>query len=440
MKNLVLLAAIGTMALGACGSDGNPGPSLIDSGVGPDAPPAAPTCNPVTKTGCETGEKCARLVIRDETAEGGVFLGQIACVPDGDVTEGAACAYGEDGQTTGFDNCVAGYDCFQGICTEICAGNPDSCRAADEEFGTGFSCAVNFENHFDDTIGTCLAACNPVDDTALEGVAVNATCGAGSSCGLNSIDATTSCAGTPGPAATQTQNEVPYGPGGGAIYSNGCASGFAAGLLNENLGADSGEPYCARYCTPDNTYLDAQGAIVGNPNGQRNQCGATELEAVGTASSVAGKEYNCRFIQQLFMNTNLVPEVVGICSPIRAEGGQVALTNGAKGELGLRGSCVKYELDGLAAAWNAAAPNGADAANAALLAFCLSDAENPMTASINASCMGFFAACTSIEFENSKLDDPAGGGGGAAQLTRDFRNKYQVLLPASQAAIDELGL
>ncbi len=54
-------------------------------------------------------------------AETPALVGRTACVPNGTVTVGGACARGVAGPTTGFDDCVAGAYCINGRCEPVCA-------------------------------------------------------------------------------------------------------------------------------------------------------------------------------------------------------------------------------------------------------------------------------------------------------------------------------
>lgn len=77
-------------------------------------------CNPVAQTGCLADEKCTW--IRYDAGRGA-----LGCVPDQPPTK--ACAFGPDGETTGYDNCAAGDICIDGVCQAICVSSPDSCQA-----------------------------------------------------------------------------------------------------------------------------------------------------------------------------------------------------------------------------------------------------------------------------------------------------------------------
>src|SRR5688500_6936904 len=62
-------------------------PAPDASTVAPDGSPEASACNPVTQQGCAEGEKCSWIVAQVAPT----FLGQTACVRDGNVPLGGAC-------------------------------------------------------------------------------------------------------------------------------------------------------------------------------------------------------------------------------------------------------------------------------------------------------------------------------------------------------------
>ena len=117
------------LLFGACGTGTDdvgecfaPWTCLIpDGGPGPDS---EPQCDPVAQTVCRGGDKCTWISI-----DPGNDVGVIRCVPNGSVPIGGACVYGAAGETTGYDDCVAGAICWFGACAELCAGSPDSCTA-----------------------------------------------------------------------------------------------------------------------------------------------------------------------------------------------------------------------------------------------------------------------------------------------------------------------
>src|SRR5690242_18098144 len=126
MKKLVFGALLaGLVAACGGGSSGHPDGHIIigDGDGGIDA--TIGICNLITQTGCNAGEKCTWVrVAASDTQQ----LGQLGCVPEGDVTVDAACAYGAAGTATGYDDCIKGYICLasprgdmaQGTCRQIC--------------------------------------------------------------------------------------------------------------------------------------------------------------------------------------------------------------------------------------------------------------------------------------------------------------------------------
>lgn len=101
---------------------------------------------------CLAGQKVAWVIVQ-ETPE---RLGKLACVPIGAVPEGGSCTFGPVGETTGYDDCAAGFICSAGICADICALDPLSPPITQCATGT---CTVDpqlFANGMDDPVaGVC---------------------------------------------------------------------------------------------------------------------------------------------------------------------------------------------------------------------------------------------------------------------------------------------
>lgn len=381
MKRLII-SALCAVAFGACGgsssNNNDDGPVFTDAGPTFDGGGEVLECNPVTQAGCEAGEKCAQLV---ESAD--PFLARTACVPAGAVTEGGACTRGEAGAATGFDDCIGGYDCTNGVCTEICdVGPPDGCRADGEAFGEGSYCTL-YEGLFTDAIGVCVAGCNPVDDTVTDGVVNNGSCAAGEGCYLNATRGVAACANTPVDAAEATQNSDCYGPASGGCYLNGCASGFTALLNNKPEDADG--TVCARYCTAEDTHTNNTGSAAG----QNDNCSNGSLQQAGGTNGANGA-HQCRFVQNFYSNTTEVPVEVGMCVPVVPAGG------------GTWADCTLYDHDGLVAAYNAeTTPEGQETA---FNNFCLVTPADPMNSDITPECEGLFRGCISLAKELELVD------------------------------------
>jgi|CXWL01.1.fsa_nt_gi hypothetical protein len=92
------------------------------SGGGTEADGGIPgTCDPLSQTGCQPGQKCAW--VRDVVLPS---AGHIECVPDGTVAVGNRCTYGDAG-VTGYDNCAKGGACSSGFCLVICDLGASAC-------------------------------------------------------------------------------------------------------------------------------------------------------------------------------------------------------------------------------------------------------------------------------------------------------------------------
>jgi hypothetical protein len=338
--------------------------ATIDAGPPPDAFIGA-TCNPVLQAGCQGGEKCAQLVAADVP-----FLASTSCVPDGTVTEGGACTRGEAGPN-GYDDCVAGFDCLRGVCTEICTrAGGDSCRAIDEPFGTGSYCTL-FADLFSDEIGLCVTGCDPTDDTVANSTVTNAMCGADNGCYINLGLGVASCAGVPAPAVNVKQNDDCYGPAAGSCYLNGCDSGFAP-ILPNALGQAATTNTCSRYCTPVDTFI---GQIV-DRSGANDKCGDTAMAANGS-TALGGIVHECRFIQTLY-GEPLVPVEQGMCVPIDP----------------WYDCAGTYDFTGISDAVTAAADTAA--ANTAFNNFCYGEPDPLDTAETLPKCDGLGFGCTSL--------------------------------------------
>src|SRR5690606_9298935 len=103
-------------------------------------------------------------------------------------------------QETGFDNCEAGYTCFQDVCTEICTrGATETCAMPEEQ-----NCG-RFEGLFDEfeEFGVCVPACDPVGqdcEAAAQG------------CYFDRARGEAICADVPEQAVELTQDDACYGP------------------------------------------------------------------------------------------------------------------------------------------------------------------------------------------------------------------------------------
>lgn len=328
-------------------------------------------CNPANNVGCGTGEKCGQLTQSEDP-----YLTTTRCLPDGTIGEGEACIQGEAGAATGFDNCVGGLDCNNGICKAICdLGPPAGCRTESEAFGEGFYCQ-SYNDVFSDNVGLCEPACHPLDENVVDGAVISGSCSDGTVCTLNSSSGTSACIESYSSAAEQTQNEGCFGPPSGGCYRAGCASGFAP-LLN-NTPTDASETHCARYCSPANTHA---GAIT-NAEGNEQRCGGEALTLLGGTGDVPGS-HQCRFVQSFYANSADTPAEVGMCVPVIAENGESW------------GDCELLDWDGIRQAWNDAIIAGTSPEEA-FDEHCLVTPGSPATSATKDICLGFSKGCLSL--------------------------------------------
>ena len=257
------------VALAACGSSNNNNTHTDapkGSGSAIDAP-LVTACDPITQTGCSTGERCTWVQVNQST-------GYVGCQPNGTVPGGGACKFGSGFPAT--DNCEAGYACPGGICEALCdpngsdsCGSAASCTTYDAFYQIGTSAAE---------AGMCSPNCNPVTDNSFgsagDGIPPGSgLCGSGQGCygsyGYMGSLPSFSCAAELNTnlvhrtACTMAEN---CGPTDEEGYSNGCAQGYAAGFLPTS-GAMT--IICVAYCEPQDCYM-------GN-------CGSNNLAQIGKA-------------------------------------------------------------------------------------------------------------------------------------------------------------
>jgi hypothetical protein len=335
MKTLAFAALfVGATGLLACGGDDD-SVHFADAGID-----GGGTCNPVTQTGCDTGQKCSWLVVSDEP-----FLGRTACVTDGTVAVGDACTEGAPGETTGFDDCAAGGLCIHSKCKAICSVDPPSCTE-------GYNCAT-YENVFsDDTTsntGVCDTVCDPINPTE---------CDENEGCYLSLFDGIATCAGIPAAAADLRQNDECLAASSGGCYLNGCAAGFTGFIF-----VAEGQPrLCTAYCSPVNTYLnDPLGKGYSNTN--KTLIAGADADGADPYACTGARVDNqtglqCRFLQTLVDENNnyldYVSAAYGVCSPL--------------GEI--YGDCTKTSEEKIWKTYDVAVAGGGDG-NMAVQTFCM---------------------------------------------------------------------
>lgn len=268
MKNYISILLLGGFA--ACGGGGKAAGDAgahdaapadaapadaapADGAPTPDAP--ADTCNPLQPAGlqgCATGMKCTWIEVVSTPEP----LGKLGCVPDGVVPLGAQCQRGAPGETTGYDDCVAGAICVgptaSGVCKDVCGFDGTAAAACDPGGACTRYDGLGANAGEDPVIGACNPTCDPLTQTRIVN-GQTTDCGQGQGCYLlvSSVDTTAVCAG----AGTVGHNE----PIVGATYANSCAPGHVPRQ------AVQGQPgnECASLCKPADVYAGNNEAYEG---------------------------------------------------------------------------------------------------------------------------------------------------------------------------------
>ncbi len=378
MKTLAFAALLAGISLVACGGDDDDGVEIVDSGPIVDAPPVGAVCDPVTQEGCDDGEKCAQLLV----AVGPPELNRTDCVPAGAVELGEPCELGAPGDATGFDDCVSGSQCVNGVCRPICSSPPDTC---DE----GFSCSF-FVDLFDDImtadVGVCTQVCDPIrQDCVIEG----------EGCYLSVFDdeGEATCVGIPEDSVGKQQGDLCNGPDDETCYLNGCDAGFWA-VVPTFLVQPMKSP-CARFCQPVNTYLvdpdgDGEGELV--KGADANGLGIDDDEDPKTpdiecsAGFLGVADQECRFFQGIgFSNRpfDFIREEYGFCAD----------TGVGEASIELWGKCELYSEERLIRIFDEAEIKAPGTGNDAITTFCTEDPD------------GVAGACTFGCISDAKFDE-----------------------------------
>lgn len=130
MRGAVLVLVL----VAACKADPDEFPYCCEEPPRFDAPYVPPTPEyPDGQQGCDVGQRATWIVIQLAPPE---RLGKLGCVPSsfGTVPLGGTCTVGAPGETTGFDDCVAGSICSEAVCRDICrldaaAGSLGACAS-----------------------------------------------------------------------------------------------------------------------------------------------------------------------------------------------------------------------------------------------------------------------------------------------------------------------
>lgn len=230
-----------------------------DAGGPPDAMPGP--CDPVTQTGCVTGQKCTYI---QGTSN------HTGCATDGTTPIGGSCT------SAGVDDCVGGSYCQGGECVAICSTSPDTC-------GSSAQCQL-YANTFDDrtNVGLCVSVCNPLDVTS---------CGSGEMCALVISSGIATCQPVGGTSTSGASNCAanPGTQGCDCMYLNACNPGYGCLLVNDPSNPTGN--VCAFFCDP------TQGGA-----------GPSCSSATG-----GGSNFSCRQLMTFYTDATNVDPAVGLC-------------------------------------------------------------------------------------------------------------------------------
>ncbi len=284
-----------------------------------DAPAA--TCNPLTQTGCNAGEKCTWWHDQDSPP-----IGHVGCAPNGTIAVGAACTEPAAGPL-GYDDCVRGSYCIGGVCKRVCdlEGGAPTCAATD-------SCtryADVFEQNGLTVAGVCDPGCDPLTQELASGAAA---CGSPipdqPNKGCYGYDAF-SCAPASMTSWSLTDRQPPRTNAAGNPFLNGCAPGFIP-FFYEMTG--STRTLCAGFCAALDT--DNTAALHDNALGSttaRAKLPLSPAAVAGDGTCAIGKKGShatsrCRFMWPYVEDDagNLPPEfeaggyaeTLGVCMAI----------------------------------------------------------------------------------------------------------------------------
>ncbi len=367
----ICLLAIALVVLASACKDGQgPSSQIVDAGNSSDAEIYCSGCNPATQACCDADQKCDQLISSDDP-----FLGSTACVPDGTARDGEPCAFGEAG-AGGYNNCEAGLTCLDGICKDICvAFIPDSCRQPGDAFGTGEYCGLH-PDLFSNLIGVCSPACDPTNDTVMDGTVTSTDCGAMQSCWIQESNGATVCVNHLIQASESTQNRecVSYD-------DSCCAAGFSSLIPSPLASEPSRRNTCARHCSP----VRSHAGDFANDQGAAGKCTDEALDLVGGRNGESS-QHQCRFIQSFAEAYEAFPIEVGMCVPTLPTAG------------GSWGNCRDLDWDGIKAVWAAAVATGQDPQQA-YEDFCV----DPLTLKTEEHCLGLEHGCISLAERNAGL-------------------------------------
>ncbi|MEO6774959.1 MAG: hypothetical protein ABI467_18465 [Kofleriaceae bacterium] len=321
-------------ALLACGSNSDNKVHIVTdagSGSGSDA-----TCNPLSQTGCNTGEKCT-WVYDLVSADGTNILGHVGCAPDGDKVAHDQCTRNAAG-AQGWDDCKAGTFCKAkrelvgpggvGVCEQVCDNSGADATSA---CATDSAC-VAYHNIFEvssmNVAGVCDYKCDPFADNDFLHTGSADPVRAGSACqpyegcygGPRDTQATSfscareyntdmhnrdECTATSG---NSLQAANPLSRVACSTASNGCSQGYMPLLYEDTSGSQV--VTCTAMCKPKSCWggtghcggnTSTASNLTGDPASPANQCqpsaiiGNAVTPAQPSADPAANNNLQCVF-------------------------------------------------------------------------------------------------------------------------------------------------
>ncbi len=251
----------------------------------------AGACNPLTQSGCASGNKCTWIQVADSPET----LGRVGCVANGTVAAGGTCTQGAVGDQTGFDNCQAGLVCISNVCQDICGfdGSP-AAPCAD-----GYHCtryANLFANGSDDPVaGACTLGCDPITQLRSD----DTPCPASQGCYLltSSTETIGVCAGAGSLGHGQTIT--------GSTFANSCLPGHMPRRKDQATTTNE----CGALCRPTDVF---QGNNVASEGGVSPDTCESKGAAV-PADATSGESCRYYWSRETFGGLSAYSNTVGWC-------------------------------------------------------------------------------------------------------------------------------
>jgi hypothetical protein len=279
----------------------------------PDMLPAQ--CDLFAQSGCAASDKCTYVHDTDSPT----VTGHIGCAPNGTVADKGSCSFSS--APNGYDNCVKGDLCIDGVCSKVC--DP---MAATNTCGTSAMCGAVAEPP---SAGICIAGCDPLADNIFKagGTKPGTACAAGQGCyGVPSSNPNARTRFTCLNDTHFTANRLTHrsvcdsssacGPIGGGVYLNGCSQGYVPFLL-ETTGSTT--VVCTALCKPMHCSRNSCGTNAAPAQGAApHQCNNTYRDGTFDVVTSTNNGDHCTFSWIFEMDGNKLPksatsDTLGFC-------------------------------------------------------------------------------------------------------------------------------